>query len=498
VVWLGEQTDDSADAPDFIHFLSRVNDAKHSTETLRTILLQDQYRDKWAALTAFFLRKWWTRVWTIQEFVIPVNVKFWYGSRCLTRDAIFAALCMGDRCNAPGFKDSIAFHHAFNRRRAWLLYEFARTSGKDVSLSLLALVAYFCDCEATNDHDRLYGLTGLCREDHGIDINYATSVDDTYLQFAKAFIAKHKSLDIITFASIFVATPGSSTPSWVPDWRRRRQPLVIPLMASQSATDFLGNLRPPRLLNNDNVTVRYSASASRKADCKFVGSTLLAQGCVVDVISFIAGPHDSMASQELGQYMHDAHAIQSPFEILVSVCRSLVLGCGDRYMQHSMPIQPFLRDFTHLYFLVLSESQHLVHKEFRDWFQSVRSLTIHGRTLVSYLRANHDEGTESWIHTVPNQDEYIQDSFYGRFFDVVERLALRMMTTRAGRIGMVPHKAMQGDLICILFGCSVPILLRRSGLEDEFVVVGECYLDNCMEGEALEHPDFVERTLVIV
>jgi hypothetical protein len=53
VVWLGQQTDDSADAPDFIHFLSRVNDAKHSTEALRTILLQDQYRDKWAALTAF-------------------------------------------------------------------------------------------------------------------------------------------------------------------------------------------------------------------------------------------------------------------------------------------------------------------------------------------------------------------------------------------------------------------------------------------------------------
>jgi hypothetical protein len=226
------------DAPDIIHFLDGVNDAKHSTKTLRTILLQDQYRDKWAALTAFFLRKWWTRVWTIQEFVIPENVKFWYGPRCLTRVSILAALCMEDRCNAPGFKDSIAFHPAFNRRRAWLLHESARTSGKDVSLPLLALIAYFCDCEATNDHDRMYGLTGLCREDHGIDIDYATSVDDTYFQFTKAFVTKHKSLDMITFASMFVATPGSSTPSWLLDWRTRRQPLGVPLMASQSATDF--------------------------------------------------------------------------------------------------------------------------------------------------------------------------------------------------------------------------------------------------------------------
>jgi hypothetical protein len=170
-------------------------------------------------------------------------------------------------------------------------------------------------------------------------------------------------------------------------------------------------------------------------------------------------------------------------ETLTSVCRNLVLNRGDRYMQHPMSIEPFFKDFTHLCLLAMSESQHTVNKEFRDWFHSVRDIEIHGRTFESQLRAIYDKSTTLWIHSPPNQDEYVQDSFYGRFFDVVERLALRLTTTRDGRIGMVPCKAKQGDLICILFGCSVPILLRKNGQEDNFVVVGECYLNNHMQAK---------------
>jgi hypothetical protein len=43
-------------------------------------------------------------------------------------------------------------------------------------------------------------------------------------------------------------------------------------------------------------------------------------------------------------------------ETLTSVCRSLVLDCGDRYMQHPMPIEPCFKDFTHLCLLAMSES----------------------------------------------------------------------------------------------------------------------------------------------
>ncbi len=63
-------------------------------------------------------------------------------------------------------------------------------------------------------------------------------------------------------------------------------------------------------------------------------------------------------------------------------------------------------------------------------------------------------------------------------------MSLRLMTSRNGRVGMVPEKAIKGDLVCILFGCSVPVLLRRTEHEEQFTVVGECFLDQCMAGQS--------------
>ena len=106
------------------------------------------------------------------------------GPRYLSSDAIFAAINVADRCSASGFKDTIGFHHVWKRRRAWPLYKLPQKPGKDLSLSLLALAAYLCSTEATDDRDRLYGLTVLSTENHDLDINYSWSVDEVYLHLA--------------------------------------------------------------------------------------------------------------------------------------------------------------------------------------------------------------------------------------------------------------------------------------------------------------------------
>lgn len=514
IVWLGEQSDDSNCALDFILFLDNWNQETHTTdyalmierkEVMRKILQKDQHQTHWTALKNFFLRRWWSRVWTTQEFVIPSSAAFWCGPRQISREAIFAALTVVDRCDPTGFKDTIAFHHAWNRRRAWLLYRSMQHKPRDkYTLSLLALATYFCNNEATDDRDRLYGLTGLCTENHGLDITYSQSVDEVYLHFAKTFITQHQSLDIIVFASLFKAAPSSSLPSWVPDWRSRRQPLVVPLMVSQSSSEFVGNLRPPRFLEDNNKhRARYSASWSRTAACEFEGLSLLAQGCVVDEIDGLAGSRNSELVQSSQEGFDDAPC--SPKEHLMNVCRSLVLDREDRYLQRSMSMsrneEKYYNDFLQLCRLAMSKPQQqpsLVQEEFQKWFSMARMLRIRGKSLEDIIRDVQNDGTEALAHSPPNQDEYIEDSFYGRFFDVVVRMPLRLMTSREGRVGMAPPNAMKGDLICILWGCNVPVLLRRrSEHEDQFLVVGECFVDGCMEGEAVAQGGFLVRTFCI-
>lgn len=72
------------------------------------------------------------------------------------------------------------------------------------------------------------------------------------------------------------------------------------------------------------------------------------------------------------------------------------------------------------------------------------------------------------------------------------------MTTLESRLGMAPRKARKGDLNCILFGCSVPMLLRESGDKTSFAIVGECYLDGYMNGEALQADSSVKQSFRII
>jgi hypothetical protein len=72
----------------------------------------------------------------------------------------------------------------------------------------------------------------------------------------------------------------------------------------------------------------------------------------------------------------------------------------------------------------------------------------------------------------------------------------RLIKMKNGTIGLGPGAAERGDLICILFGCSVPVVLRKiEGREgrEYFQLVGECYVLGLMSGEALE--SLSERTL---
>lgn len=60
--------------------------------------------------------------------------------------------------------------------------------------------------------------------------------------------------------------------------------------------------------------------------------------------------------------------------------------------------------------------------------------------------------------------------------------------------GLAPTAAQEGDLICILFGCSVPVILRNMGTSADpyFYFIGEAYVHGMMEGEALpkESPEY--------
>ncbi|KAK5651612.1 hypothetical protein OQA88_11885 [Cercophora sp. LCS_1] len=57
--------------------------------------------------------------------------------------------------------------------------------------------------------------------------------------------------------------------------------------------------------------------------------------------------------------------------------------------------------------------------------------------------------------------------------------------------GLSPADALVGDLVCIIFGCSVPLVLRPVGAK--YKLIGECYVDHAMDGEAMTYFQSMEK-----
>ncbi|KAH8669541.1 hypothetical protein BGZ60DRAFT_37163 [Tricladium varicosporioides] len=60
----------------------------------------------------------------------------------------------------------------------------------------------------------------------------------------------------------------------------------------------------------------------------------------------------------------------------------------------------------------------------------------------------------------------------------------RVFIGNNGHCGLVPDRTETGVLICVLFGCDVPVVLRQKA--GRYIFIGECYVRGLMHGEAIE------------
>ena len=73
-----------------------------------------------------------------------------------------------------------------------------------------------------------------------------------------------------------------------------------------------------------------------------------------------------------------------------------------------------------------------------------------------------------------------------RYFEGVNTMTLGRVffRTRNGYIGLAPSSIKSGDQACVVLGCRSPLILRPTN-DQSYMVIGECYIDGFMDGEAL-------------
>ena len=94
-----------------------------------------------------------------------------------------------------------------------------------------------------------------------------------------------------------------------------------------------------------------------------------------------------------------------------------------------------------------------------------------------------------------------QPARFSEFYRRVQKVvwSRKLMKTSSGNLGLAPRKGQPGDLICIFYGCSVPVILRLQTSSEGIVyeLIGESFVLGMMDGEALEL-DLPDQNFVLV
>ncbi|KAF4946471.1 hypothetical protein FGADI_11109 [Fusarium gaditjirri] len=201
-------------------------------------LLQD-------SIISFFAAPWWTRVWTVQEFLLAQKVIFRCGDRLvdsrIVRKACRAWIDHENSCcwsarrpidgSAHGFLDipseingGLTIYTATLRMKHLI---DMLIPGNLYTEDFLAAISLFRVRHCSDPRDRAFGYFGL--RSRGLDmkseipVDYTVSVADFHKTLATVLIEKCQTLDVLSHvlheSNILKRTDG--LPSWVPDWNAR-------------------------------------------------------------------------------------------------------------------------------------------------------------------------------------------------------------------------------------------------------------------------------------
>lgn len=504
IVWLGPNTPEVTGAAATMLSIARWPEPMSS-------LCDTVAPEQWRAMSRWMARPWWTRVWTLQEFLLPVRLVFHCGEESVTKQTWYEAVGAIYDAQAIGRLEIRAFGNQWARRRLLEYYEDERTSGK---MGLVAMMAYVGYYEATDERDRIYALLGVCTDlDRHIvgQPDYGTRVGEVYTRLTERFIEVHYSLDIICFGALFrgpqrLSADEEQLPSWIPDWRRwdssdNRASRPVPSMVSEPSRSHIGNFRPDGwFAGHDNL--RYTASRDRPAEYMISGDQrrLTCKGVIIDGLDGLGPAHHPSPGAESDP---DLHLIQTTSAlnvkprktssaldmvsnraasdaVLVTLVRCLSLDRSGRYFTSAARTGAYVHEFQYMLdHAPEGRDQPWPPAAVADWFAANAEVRVCGASLMEHTNAATPgpemAGTPK-KHTLWRAAE----TTVGKWpWDC------RLVVTKQGELGMAPRAARKGDVVCILIGCSVPVVLRRLNSEEAFVVVGECFLPGFMKGEAL-------------
>ncbi|KAK7967938.1 heterokaryon incompatibility protein-domain-containing protein [Apiospora aurea] len=466
IVWLGPESHDSNVAFRVIHALCEAADDPSLVELWIT---SQTYEHKFAALVSLFERSYWSRVWVVQEILNAKSVTVYCGDASVSWQRLqdLAGVLMDHG-------DLLKLHFRPDQKisRKGQPYAHILISGGPASFDTLKKLAgigaqvllevlRICRTKHTSQpRDKVFGILGILPEDVRSYLvpDYNASLRQVYTDVVDFLLHRTRRLDVICEAIHFPLNSSAiALPSWVPDW---------------SYVQHVAGL---------GCSYRFSASGETEAAFSFPDGrqrtklkiSAIRLG-VVQVSGIAVGTYGGL-DESLMAFLH---------------WRAKML---DRFPSSAATGEWTVQDDA--FCRTISLDQRRGHWE--DWQEDAwapGAWTEMCHHVFATLISKHlpsirmDEKLQSCIEASGNVGGSVKDPEQRRVLQ--ERCASRMMgrcffITDNERMGMGTGFLEPNDIICVPLGCRTPVVLRAEGEDDEYRLVGDCYVDGCMDGEVI-------------
>ncbi|TVY80444.1 Heterokaryon incompatibility protein 6 OR allele [Lachnellula suecica] len=483
VVWLGRGAQDDARSFESLQTLKSVLNGQGDSWFLVRL---GWYRDKngrvfsggahrsmltdieYNHLITLLRRDWFRRTWVIQEVASSQKATVYCEDQSIPWEVLADVyMRLGDRflpVSQLGGEDA---HRSLENITA--IERARRSHSGPLSLSLfhILLATSFSKCK--DQRDKIFAVVGLAKnwvEQKGLLPDYDTREEaalDAFKDFAVTDIDHHRDLRVLSCAS------GSSSyktlPSWVPDWRKIENVHPFPRYSDRTKFRASGGMKPEAWYS-DNKTVLHVAGIQVDSIATLGSEPIFTKAIAMFEIN--AAKITDLERSFL--WLEECETLSRDHDGLLTVRRRhelwRTLTCG--LTGEAFPAPSRYSEYFDRYIEFMSSAS----DRFKDYL--AESLTT-----VNEIRGLDEVIPHFETHAVI---EASLDMWSAR-----RRFAL----THNGRLACVPKNTKEGDVICILFGGEAPFVLRPTS-GGFYAVVGECYVNDIMQGESLSH-DTISR-----
>jgi hypothetical protein len=431
-------------------------------------------------LESLLSRPWFNRIWVLQEAVLSKTAVVYCGEKSIPWDGIkyfkyFNAIAK--------WVDYLP--HVIGRREVTANDTFA------VEFQTLTELLEARHCESTDPRDKIYALLPLLSH-AGINPNiipdYGLSPTHVYTDVA-TYLMNSVGLELLCAVNGQSQLP--DLPSWVPDWSVRTQRPILGLdrqeryysknhcckaggaffIPRQSESQVLPSYTIERGEQNGTFSARIKTKAIRLGRITGIGDPCADDADIPPLrqwktlASTILPATEEIQENKPGKAQKELPRGLGKFADTV---RTKLSPGTSKSIPSTSTVSPIKGRVADIF-------------EYTITIGFVVYMDVLKHTVEMFIEDDGDEASKipirKWLRSLSPSDrrqaEKILQACRGR----------RFLVTETGYMGLAHLEAENGDFVFIIPGVSVPFVMREEN--GGFRLVGECYVQNVMDGEVM-------------